>query len=117
MGGIPISMEFTALKSDLLKELASSTRFERMGIVAFFSTTPWARFGLRRAKRRSSLASWGFIFLPRRWPSVLETSKRDGWPEVANHGPIGDSWPIAFWGHARGDRVSIETRCPKARSA
>jgi len=28
---------------------------------------------------------------------------------VANHGPIGDSSPIAFLGHARGHRVILET--------
>ena len=49
-------------------------------------------------------------------PSVRETGKRDGC-RVANHGPIGDSWPIAFFGHPRGHRVFIETRCPKAHTA
>ena len=48
--------------------------------------------------------------LSRRCPSVRETGKRDGC-RVANHGPIGDSWPRAFFGHPRGHRVFIETRC------
>jgi hypothetical protein len=58
----------------------------------------------------------GSIFLSRRYPSVRETGKRDGC-RVANHGPIGDSWPIAFFGHPRGHRVFIETRCLKAHRA
>src|SRR6202795_805220 len=29
--------------------------------------------------------------------------------EGANHGSIGDSWPIASWGYARGRRVGYET--------
>src|SRR5450631_1271096 len=29
----------------------------------------------------------------------------------AHHGPIGDSWPTAFFAHARGHRVKLETGC------
>src|SRR5207244_11048992 len=36
---------------------------------------------------------------------------------VANHGPIGDFWPIAFLGHARGHRVILETRCRSTQIA
>ena len=79
-------------------------------------------------KRRSSCASgWRFSFASsrktarlssilviisrwRRRPGVSETSKRVGCG-FANHGPIGDSWPIAFFGYPRGHRVFIETRC------
>jgi hypothetical protein len=31
----------------------------------------------------------------------------------ANHGSIGDSWPIAFSGCPRGPRVGCETACPR----
>ena len=41
-----------------------------------------------------------------------ETSKAERW-SGANHGSIGDSWPIAFSGYPRGSRVACETRCPK----
>jgi hypothetical protein len=36
--------------------------------------------------------------------------------EIGNHGPIGDSWPIAFWGCPRGHRVIPETRCQSTQS-
>ena len=31
--------------------------------------------------------------------------------KIGNHGPIGDSWPIALLGYPRGHRVFIETEC------
>ena len=42
--------------------------------------------------------------------TVPETDKRGGC-QVGNHGPIGDSWPIALLGYPRGHRVFRETRC------
>src|ERR1700758_1985134 len=33
--------------------------------------------------------------------------------QVATHGSIWDSWPIAFSGYPRGPRVCCETTCPK----
>jgi hypothetical protein len=62
-----------------------------------------------------------------RWPSDLgffyqrfsspiatkpETRKAERW-SCANHGCIGDSWPIAFSGCPRGPRVGCETTCPR----
>src|ERR1700675_4814672 len=44
-------------------------------------------------------------------PSVPDADKQRGCS--ANHGSIGDSWPIAFSGCPRGHRVSRETRCSK----
>jgi hypothetical protein len=41
---------------------------------------------------------------------VSETRKLDGC-KIGNHGPIGDSWPIALLGYPRGHRVFIETEC------
>src|SRR5271157_4057929 len=35
---------------------------------------------------------------------------------IGNHGPIRDSWPIAFWGCPRGHRVIPETRCQSTQS-
>jgi hypothetical protein len=90
---------------------ASSPQVE----LALFRTC--GRLSLRRTKRRSSLPPlWFHCFCRDGSPSVRETGKRDGC-RVANHGPIGDSWPIAFFGHPRGHRVFIETRCPKAHTA
>src|SRR6202043_597602 len=44
-------------------------------------------------------------------PLVPDADKQRGCS--ANHGSIGDSWPIAFSGCPRGPRVGCETRCPK----
>jgi len=44
-------------------------------------------------------------------PLVPDADKQRGCS--ANHGSIGDSWPIAFSGCPRGHRVSRETRCSK----
>src|SRR4029077_12994271 len=41
-----------------------------------------------------------------------ETRKAERW-SGANHGSVGDSWPIAFSGCPRGPRVGWETRCPR----
>src|SRR5713226_4331704 len=45
-------------------------------------------------------------------PVSSETSKAERWSS-ANHGSIGDSWPIAFSGYPRGPRVVCETDCPR----
>ena len=45
-------------------------------------------------------------------PFSSETSKAERW-SGANHGSIGDSWPIAFSGYPRGPRVVCETKCPR----
>jgi hypothetical protein len=45
-------------------------------------------------------------------PISSETSKAERW-SGANHGSIGDSWPIAFSGCPRGPRVGCETKCPR----
>jgi hypothetical protein len=45
-------------------------------------------------------------------PFSSETSKAERW-SGANHGSIGDSWPIAFSGCPRGPRVGCETTCPR----
>ena len=45
-------------------------------------------------------------------PFSSETSKAERW-SGANHGSIGDSWPIAFSGYPRGPRVVWETKCPR----
>jgi hypothetical protein len=45
-------------------------------------------------------------------PVSSETSKAERW-SGANHGSIGDSWPIAFSGCPRGSRVTCETQCPR----
>ncbi len=45
-------------------------------------------------------------------PVSSETSKAERW-SGANHGSIGDSWPIAFSGCPRGPRVVCETGCPR----
>jgi hypothetical protein len=45
-------------------------------------------------------------------PVSSETSKAERW-SGANHGSIGDSWPIAFSGYPRGPRVGWETKCPR----
>ena len=62
-------------------------------------------------------SGWGFFY--QRFsspiatkPSVLKPAKQERW-SGANHGSIGDSWPIAFSGCPRGPRVDCETRCPK----
>jgi RHS repeat-associated protein len=44
-----------------------------------------------------------FSFMTAPFRSLKLVSK--GGCRVANHGPIGDSWPIAFLDHARGHRV------------
>src|SRR5229473_7889111 len=43
-------------------------------------------------------------------PVSSETSKAERW-SGANHGSIGDSWPIAFSGYPRVRRVYRETQC------
>jgi hypothetical protein len=73
-------------------------------------------FAPSREAAKCSSPLWFHCFCRDGSPSVRETGKRDGC-RVANHGPIGDSWPIAFFGHPRGHRVFIETRCPKAHTA
>src|ERR1700730_10612599 len=45
-------------------------------------------------------------------PVSSETSKAERW-SGANHGSIGDSWPIAFSGYPRGPSVLCETKCPR----
>jgi hypothetical protein len=45
-------------------------------------------------------------------PISSETRKAERW-SGANHGSIGDSWPMAFSGCPRGPRVGWETRCPR----
>jgi hypothetical protein len=45
-------------------------------------------------------------------PFSSETSKAERW-SGANHGSIGDSWPIAFSGYPRGPRVVCETDGPR----
>ena len=45
-------------------------------------------------------------------PISSETRKAERW-SGANHGSIGDSWPIAFSGCPRGPRVGCETTCPR----
>jgi hypothetical protein len=45
-------------------------------------------------------------------PISSETRKAERW-SGANHGSIGDSWPMAFSGCPRGPRVGCETRCPR----
>jgi hypothetical protein len=45
-------------------------------------------------------------------PFSSETSKAERC-SGANHGSIGDSWPIAFSGCPRGPRVLCETKCPR----
>jgi hypothetical protein len=44
-------------------------------------------------------------------PASSETSKAET-VVSANHGSIGDSWPIAFSGYPRGPRVGCEAECP-----
>src|SRR6516225_8074474 len=41
---------------------------------------------------------------------LLKLASRSGW-QSANHGPIGDSRPIAFLGYSEGHRVETETGC------
>ena len=99
--------------------LAGCRKFVGLGIqpqveLALFRTC--GRLSVRRTKRRSSFPPCGSIFSVETVPSVRETGKLDDC-RVANHGPIGDSWPIAFFGHPRGHRVFIETRCLKAHRA
>jgi len=45
-------------------------------------------------------------------PVSSETSQAERW-SGANHGSIGDSWPIAFSGCPRGPRVDWETARPR----
>ena len=45
-------------------------------------------------------------------PVSSETRKAERW-SGANHGSMGDSWPIAFSGCPRGPRVGCETRSPR----
>jgi hypothetical protein len=45
-------------------------------------------------------------------PISSETRKAERW-SGANHGSIGDSWPIAFSGCPRGPRVGCETKRPR----
>ena len=45
-------------------------------------------------------------------PISSETRKAERW-SGANHGSIGDSWPMAFSGCPRGPRVGCETKCPR----
>ena len=60
-------------------------------------------------------SSFMFAFMTAPFGS-LKLISEDGC-RVANHGPIGDSWPIAFLGHARGHRVILETRCRSTQIA
>jgi hypothetical protein len=53
------------------------------------------------------------VIVTTRW--LLKTDKRGGC-QFGNHGPIRDSWPIAFWGCPRGHRVITEARCRSTRS-
>ena len=41
----------------------------------------------------------------------LKLNKRNGYPprSAVTHGPIGDSWPMTFFGYPRGHRVKSET--------
>ena len=55
------------------------------------------------------------LFMTAPFGSLKLVSK--GGCRVANHGPIGDSWPIAFLGHAREHRVILETRCRSTQIA
>ena len=61
----------------------------------------------------------GLDFLYQRFSSLFatkpfssEASQAERW-SGANHGSIGDSWPIAFSGYPRGPRVNWETACPR----
>ncbi len=66
-------------------------------------------FRVATSRHASSIPAVSSLRLRRR-PWFPETGKRGGC-RVGNHGPIGDSWPIAFLGYPRGHRVFIETRC------
>ena len=58
----------------------------------------------------SSLSGFHRLFATK--PVSSETSKAERWSD-ANHGSIGDSWPIAFSGCPRGPRVDCETACSR----
>ena len=45
---------------------------------------------------------------------LLKLASRAGGDD-ANHGPIRDSWPTAFFGYPRGHRVGMETWCWRTR--
>ena len=60
---------------------------------------------------------WGFLY-QRFSSTVRDEASQFGNQQSrtvvsANHGSIGDSWPIAFSGYPRGPRVGCETRCPR----
>ena len=58
--------------------------------------------------RISSTSGFHRLFATK--PVSSETSKAERWSD-ANHGSIGDSWPIAFSGCPRGPSVTCETGC------
>src|ERR1700674_5089078 len=64
------------------------------------------RLGSRVAAARLRIPiPCGFMPVIVTTPWLLKTDKRGGC-SMGNHGPIRDSWPIAFWGCPRGHRVS-----------
>src|SRR3984893_13421753 len=77
----------------------------------FCPSVPWTRLRGTLAQRFDF--SLPAVFIARRDEAISsETSKAERW-SGANHGSIGDSWPIAFSGCPRGPRVSCETKCPR----
>ena len=60
-------------------------------------------------KRRDSSRLWFHLAVVT--APFLETTKRNGYPlrYAVTHGPIGDSWPMTFFGYPRGHRVDSET--------
>src|SRR5215469_17752536 len=66
--------------------------------------------GVAQAVWVSSTSGFHRLFATK--PVSSETSKAERW-SGANHGSIGDSWPIAFSGYPRGPRVGCETGCPR----
>ena len=92
---------FVSASSPLLDRAPSMMGCSGSGLRSWLASSP---------QTRSSRPSLGFHFTVATAPFGPETGKRVG-GRVANHGPIGDSWPIALFGYPRGHRVFIETRC------
>jgi len=78
----------------------------------FRPAAPWSRALGTVAPVVWVSSTSGFHRLFATKPVSSETSKAERW-SGANHGSIGDSWPIAFSGCPRGPRVGCETGVPR----
>ena len=119
---MPVLEMLTFEVPEFVKDTQEKTRLRRLKFFLLPSPRNRARLVLTfraidSVCRALWPSDWGFFY--QRFPSPVatkpissETRKAERW-SGANHGSIGDSWPIAFSGCPRGPRVGSETKCPR----